>query len=249
MHRLILPAAFVLLLSACSTYQYMTVDSTQLKKNDHSQLTFENDTLRLTWRLEGKGGAVTLNINNKTDQPLYVNWKKSAFIRNGQATSLFDNNVMIQGNSTAVAYRTGRAAVAAGRTTVAQGSFTASLSLPEGVDFIPPASSLSRQLPDLERTGQLETYLSDSLKEKKMIATDDMSYSRYRQASFDETQSPVRFSSYITFSFGNNNAQEFAETSSFYIGEIWQTSSAPESFTLYRQQGDQFYITTSSNTR
>lgn len=232
----------MLLLSACSTYQYMTVDSTQLKRDDHSQLIFENDTLRLTWRLEGKGGATTLNIYNKTDQPLYVNWKKSAYIRNEQATTLFDNNLTIQGNSAAIAYRTGR-------TTLSEGRYAASVSLPEGMDFIPPASSFSRQLPNLQRTGLLETYLSDSLPEKKSIAPDGLNHSRYRQAYFSEDQSPVRFKSYLTFSIGNNNPQEFAETCSFYIGEICQTSSAPDFFTLYRQQGDQFYITTSSNIR
>jgi hypothetical protein len=242
MHRLILPTAFVLLLSACSTYQYMTVNSTQLKKNDHSQLIFENDTLRLTWRLVGKGGAVTLNIYNKTDQPLYVNWKKSAFIRDEQATSLFDNNVMIQGNSAAIAYRTGAA-------TQVQGRYAASLSVPEGMDFIPPASSLSRQLPDLKRTGLLEVSLADTLQSKKLIATDGLSFTRYWQQHFGEDQSPLRFKSYMTFSLGSNNPKEFAETCSFYIGEICQTSSAPQFFALYRQQGDQFYITTSSNTR
>jgi hypothetical protein len=220
----------------------MTVDSSQLKKTDHSQLTFENDTLRLTWRLEGKGGAITLNIYNKTDQPLYVNWKKSAYIRNEQATALFNNNLTIQGNSAAIAYRTGRA-------TLSEGRYAASVSLPEGTDFIPPASSLSRQLPNLERTGLLATYFSDSLPEKKSIASDGLNHSRYRAANFSEDQSPVRFKSYLTFSIGNNNPQEFAETCSFYIGEIYQTSSAPDFFTLYKQQGDQFYITTSSNIR
>ena len=242
MHRLILPVAFVLLLSACSTYQYMTVDSPQLKKNDHSQLTFENDTLRITWRLEGKGGAVTVNIYNKTDQPLYVNWKKSAYIRNEQATALFNNNLTIQGNSAAIAYRTGR-------TTLSEGRYAASVSLPEGMDFIPPASSFSRQLPDLQRTGLLETYLSDSLPEKKLISPDGLNHSRYRQVSFGEDQSPVRFKSYLTFSIGNNNPQEFAETCSFYISMITQTSSAPDFFSLYRSQGDQFYVTMSSDTR
>jgi len=242
MHRLILSVAFVLLLSACSTYQYMTVDSAQLKKDDHSQLTFENDTLRLTWRLEGKGGAVTLNIYNKTDQPLYVNWKKSAFIRNEQTTSLFDNNVMIQGNSAAFAYHTGTA-------TQVHTRYAASLSLPEGIDFIPPASSLSRQLPDLQRTGLLQANLADTLREKKLIATDGLNYTRYMQQHFDEVQSPLHFKSYITFSIGNNNPPEFAETCSFYVGEICQTNSAPDFFSLYRPQGNQFYITTSSDTR
>ena len=242
MHRLILPTAFVLLLSACSTYQYMTVDSPQMKKDDHGPLIFENDTLRLTWQLSGKGGGVTVNIYNKTSLPMYVNWKKSAFIRNEQATPLFDNNVTIQGNSAAIAYRTGRS-------TLTEGRFAASLSLPEGMDFIPPASGISRTLPNLSRMGILETDALDSVQEKKLIAADGLNYIRCRQRTFDENQSPVRFKSYITFSLGSDNGQEFAETNSFYVGEICQTNSAPDFFALYRPQSDQFYITTSSDTR
>jgi hypothetical protein len=113
---------------------------------------------------------------------------------------------MIQGNSAAIAYHTGTA-------TQVRTRYAASLSLPEGMDFIPPASSLSQQLPDLQRTGLLQASLADTLTEKKLIAAD-----------------------------GNNNPQEFAESCSFYIREICQTRSAPDFFSLYRPQGDQFYI-------
>jgi len=63
-------------------------------------------------------------------------------------------------------------------------------------------------LPDLQRTGLLQANLADTLREKKLIATDGLIYTRYLQ-----------------------------------------TGSAPDFFSLYQPQGDQFYITTSSNTR
>jgi hypothetical protein len=242
MHRLILPAVFVLLMSACSTYQYMTVDSPQMKKDDHSPLTFENDTLKMTYRISGKGGPVELDIYNKTNQPLYVNWKKSAFIHNDLTTSLFNNNITMIGRPPIAAYRTGQI-------TPTEGRYASGLSVPEGIDFIPPASGISKALPNLSRLGILETDLLDTLPQKKLIAADGLNYTRYRQRTYGEDQSPVRFRCYITFSIGSNNGQEFAETNSFYVGEICQTTSAPDFFALYRQQGDQFYITTSSNIR
>jgi hypothetical protein len=219
----------------------MTVDSPQLRK-ENGQLTFENDTLKMTYHISGKGGPVAVEIYNKTNQPLYVNWKKSAFIHNDLTTPLFNNNITFLGKPAIVAYRTGQ-------TTPADGRYASALSVPEGIDFIPPASGISRTLPNLSRMGILQTDALDTLQKKKLVATDGLNYTFYRQRTFGEDQSPVRFRCYITFSLGLNNGQEFAENNSFYVGEICQTSSSPDSFSLYQKQGDQFYITIASNTR
>ncbi len=88
MRRLILPAIILLSaaalcsLSACNPWQYMTVESPQLPRNRFNQFVFENDTLRLIYDMAGNDGHVTLSIFNKTSEPLYFNWEKSAFIRN-----------------------------------------------------------------------------------------------------------------------------------------------------------------------
>lgn len=240
MRHFILPALFLLSLSSCSTYQYITLDSPQLPKNDKNQLTFENDTLRLTYNFTGKGGPLNVKIYNKTDQPLYVNWKKSALIRDERSTSLYNNYIMVSGAASAASYRIGK--YAASRTNIA-----ATVALPEGMDFIPPSSAISKDLLNLERTGILSAEVPDTLQEKKIRETDGMQLAAYKQLHYAEDQSPFHFKSYITFSIGNNNPQEFTETTSFYVGEVCQTHSAPELFPLYRQQGDQLYIKVSSD--
>lgn len=93
MRRLILPAIILTAvalfsMTACNPWQYMTVNSPQLTRNDFNQFVFENDTLRLIYDMAGDGGRVTLRIRNKTSQPLTINWEKSAFIRNQQSVSL-----------------------------------------------------------------------------------------------------------------------------------------------------------------
>jgi hypothetical protein len=235
MRHLILSAAVLLTLSACSTYQYMTIDSPQLKKNAQNQFSLENDTLRLTYNINGKGGLLTISIYNKTDQPLFVNWKKSALIRNEQTTSLFDNNILIRGRAYGYTYKNKNFAAS-------NSNFTASAAIPDGMDFIPPASSLSKELPKIERTGRLEAFIPDSVQHKKLIDPNSMNDILYQQLTFTDNESPIRFKTYITFSLGHENSREFAESSSFYIGEVSQTQSEPEIFTLYRQQGDQLYV-------
>lgn len=234
MRHFILYTAILLIVSSCSTYQYLTVDSTQLKKNDAKQLTFENDTLRLTYIFTGKDGPLNVNIYNKTGQPLYVNWKKSAYIRNEQSVSLFNNNVMILGHAYGKNYHTRY-------WTSTSSNFTASFALPEGVDFIPPATSISKELPQLGLTGSLETAMPDTVQDNRLAMTEAIDI-KFKKIYFAADSSPVRFKSYLTFSLGDNNPKEFSETNLFYVAEIDETQSSPGDFVLYRQQGDQFYI-------
>jgi hypothetical protein len=191
-----------------------------LKKNDGSRLTFENDTLRLTYIFTCKDGPLNVNIYNKTSQPLYVNWKKSAYIRNEQSVSLF--------------------------WTSTSSNFTASFALPEGVDFIPPATSISKELPQLGLTGSLETAMPDTVRDNRLAMTAAIDI-KFKKIRFAADSSPVRFKSYLTFSLGDNDPKEFSETNLFYVAEIDETETGPGDFVLYRQQGDQFYIKTKAH--
>src|ERR1700722_499690 len=142
MRHFIVYTAMLLIVTSCSTYQYLTIDSPQLTKNEGKQLTFENDTLRLTYIFTGKDGPL-VNIYNKTGQPLYVNWKKTAYIRNDQSVSLVNSNVVV------VRYAYGKYHHPAYQTNASSANFPAPAALPEGVDFIPPATSISKELPQL----------------------------------------------------------------------------------------------------
>jgi hypothetical protein len=225
----------ILGLSSCSSYQYMTLSSPQLTKNDKHQFVFENDTMRLTYDFNGSGGPVSIDIFNKTSQPLYVNWKKSALIRNERFLSYFDRRVEFYGSGGSVSYRIGRF-------TASNSSFAGTLTLPEGVDFIPPGSSVAKALVFLGETGPMVVEVPDSITQQKISDTYGTSLAKYRQRSFDEDGSPARFKSYLTFTLGMNNALEFAESNDFYVSEAVDSKAAPEKFPLYQQQGDKFFI-------
>lgn len=77
-----------LLFSACTTYQYVTIDSNQLQKDKKDLFAMENDTMRLNYSFSGDGGNVTVSIFNKTSQPFYIDWSRSAMIRNDQSFTL-----------------------------------------------------------------------------------------------------------------------------------------------------------------
>jgi hypothetical protein len=58
---------------------------------------------------------------------------------------------------------------------------------------------------------------------------------------YDEAGSPIRFSSYLTFSIGHDN-KEFSLTNHFYVSDVYQSDGRPEIFSLYHGHGDQLYI-------
>jgi hypothetical protein len=232
MQRLILPAIILLFsalcfFSACSPWQYMTVDSPQLTRNSYDQFVFENDTLRLTYDMAGNNGQVTLRIFNKTSQPLRINWQKSAFIRNQQSISFLDKDVVIHGHTIDYSRY--------------ERNFIGTFQLPDSVSFIPPGSEIRNDLPTLAKTGPLQVYFPDSLAAKKLTESDGVNSVKFRQVHYDEASSPIRFRTYLTFSIGHDN-NEFSLTNHFYVSDIYLSEGRPEDFTLYHGHGDQIYI-------
>jgi hypothetical protein len=53
-----------------------------------NRFTYENDTIRITYYFWGNKGIMQIGINNKTDKPLYLDWKKSTFTVGDQVLSL-----------------------------------------------------------------------------------------------------------------------------------------------------------------
>jgi hypothetical protein len=235
MRHLLLPLLIVLTVGACTPYQYLTLDSSQLHKNDQKQFVWENDTLRLSYDFSGPYGPMNVSIYNKTPQPLYVNWKKSALIRDERSFSLYDNNVIVNTQTNYYATRVGRLSVGSS-------TGTSAFSMPEGMDFIAPGSGISKNLLRIGQSGGLRSYVSDSLPTERVTGADGVYVARYKRLTFNEDQSPVRFKSYITFTLGAENSPEFSETHSFYVGEVLQTTSTPDLFALYQPEGDKIYV-------
>jgi len=236
MRYILLPALILLTISSCSTYQYLTLDSSQLSKNDKKQFVWENDTLRLIYDFNGPGGPIAVQIYNKTSQPLYVNWKKSAIIRDQRSTSLFDRNVLIDGSVSSYSYHR------FGAISATSGSFTASFSLPEGVDFVPPNSAIDKGLLAIARSGALVSVVPDSAPISRIWDPTGLNDVRYKRVTYTEDRSPIRFNTYITFVLGSNATQEFAENHSFFVNEVMQANADPKAFALYRHEGDALFI-------
>lgn len=235
--RLLYLALILLAVSSCSTtYQYVTLNSPEVPKNDKKEFSFENDSMRLTYNFHGEGGPVAMTVFNKMDKPLFVNWKRSFLIQDGQAVCLFSNRVEVNGVIEAYSFR----GVFPG-TRATAGNLYASFDLPEGMDMIPPGSYITKSLRALVRPAPVyNTKFMERTQPERATDYGGVSYS-YKRYSFEPSASPLQFKSYLTFVAGAD-PQEFAVSHSFYAQEVYLSGAGPEFFGFYKPQGDQLFI-------
>jgi hypothetical protein len=225
----------ILSLSSCSTYQYVTLDSGDMPKNERKELLWENDMMRVAYKFSNEGGFMTIAVFNKTSQPIYVNWKKSALIEDGRAISLFDRTVIVSGAIAADSYQVNQ------NQSVGLSLFSASFDLPEGIDFLPPLSGLSKTPVNMYQTGSSNSLIPlDVPKERIKIA--DGTITKFRRIDYTGETSPLKFKIYLTLALGQSSSAEFSVQHSLYAKEVIQTNEAPQSFSMYRKDGSQFFV-------
>ncbi|HVU53406.1 MAG TPA: hypothetical protein VHD83_00050 [Puia sp.] len=235
--RLLYFALILLAFSSCSTtYQYLTLSSPEVPKNDKKEFNWENDSMRLTYNFHGEGGPIAMTVYNKMDKPLFVNWKKSFVIHDGQAVCLFNNRVEVNGYVDGVSYR----GIIPG-TRVSSGNLYATFDLPEGMDMIPPGSYITKSLQATVLSSPVynERFM-DKTQAEKVTDFSGVTY-KYKRYSFDQSASPLQFKSYLTFVAGTN-PQEFAISHSFYAQEVYLSGEVPDFFGFYKPQGDQLFV-------
>ncbi|TLX74717.1 hypothetical protein E9993_12455 [Labilibacter sediminis] len=72
---------------SCSSYQFVTLKSS-LQQPSSDGFIFDNDTLFVEYSFNGPNCPVILNIHNKTNVPVYLNWNHSSVIINGESFPL-----------------------------------------------------------------------------------------------------------------------------------------------------------------
>jgi len=234
--RLLSLLLLLLTFSSCTSYQYLTLNSTEMPKNDRKEFYWENDTMRLTYNFHGEGGPVTMTVFNKTDKPLFVNWKKSALIRSGESFSLLDHNVQITGGYSGLS--------SGGRLLQASsGNIYASFELPEGINLVPPGTFITKSLNAVVEPNPVysDKFTAKPQPPSKTLTSPAGNPYSYKSYSFDQAASPFQFKSYLTFALANS-PEEIYISHSFYAQEVLLSTQEPESFALYKPEGDMLFV-------
>ena len=117
--------------SGCLKYQYLTISS-DIKQNKGNEFVIENDTLLLKYGFRGDGGPIHIYAYNKLDKPIYIDWTKSAIIRNDKSESYVTGQSIISGTVNGGSYRVGN------NYSINSGSLNGTIRTDQEISFIPP---------------------------------------------------------------------------------------------------------------
>lgn len=233
----ILFLALAAMLSSCKTYQYFAIDGVNIRPDSTYRFVEENDTLKLTYDFSGLNGPVRLKVFNKSDKPLYIDWKRSALIIGDQAFSYYTGTRQISGSVQGDAFNF------SGITSLS-GSLAAQIKEQEGVDFLPPRSSK-------ERNGLylVDGYLAGIPEEQmtREYIDNDKTQVRLKTIHYSEESSPYRMRSYLTFYTDAEPIQRFVQEHRFFISRVNKGLVGPDSYGVSLQRGDRFYTSKMSD--
>lgn len=249
-NRLFFGGVIVLLLglTSCSSYYYSVMSASDgLGERDRNRdFVQETDSVRIAYSFNGENAPVSITIYNKLNEPLFVDWTRSALIIDDVATSYYDEKAAIQGETQSETYRWN------GRWGESRGSFAGALTLPKGVSFIPPQSKV-------EKTPlKLANFPFDKIPEeayrKTEFPTSGSGTELFRVKDFTVEDTPLAFRSYLSLYTADKEGKPEKWISferSFYVSKLIKTGNVPptEFGEDQRFAGDFFYVHTVKGTK
>jgi hypothetical protein len=239
------PTLFLILtlvfLSSCTSYRYLTLSGVNFTKNEKRELVSENDTLKVQYNFSDYQGRIGIRIYNKTNEPIEIDWRKSALILEGKAFSYFVPNAILSAtlekDTLAFQNTIGRSG-----SSVHLASVNGSVAINEPTQFIPPASGIFK----IPLALPLEGFRNLRVQTSEKVTMNGYNGSRlsYDKIEFTRSASPMHLRSYLTLRIGSLGAQkEFIIDHIFYVSEIWESNSGPASFPQnFLNRSDMFFL-------
>lgn len=182
----IMAFAAILFSTSCTSYQIITLESSLPTANSNGFL-FENDTIAIQYTFNGLNAPLDLNIYNKSNIPIYLNWNQSSVIINGQSFPLNPSqskvNVEYSEVSAEFPY-----------STYTEGSGDGTIWHSDRSGFIPPQSNTTVQSMNL-----WTTFISPDNANSESVITQPNG-TKIKEYNFDQECSPLDFRCYISYS-------------------------------------------------
>lgn len=221
--------SFLVLFSGCSIYQQVSIES-NTPQNDRSEFVVENDSVSIIYSFHGQGGFIGIDIFNKLNQPLYVDWRKSALIIEDESFTLWKDEASLNGVSSSVQVMDNEGIV------YSQGNIGGSLVKNDNISFIPPHSKIVVNNYNLNSP---YFNIPKELGQKITFYTRSGELRRGRKYSFSAEHSPYIFRIFLSMANNDSFRDPIHFDNSFWISEIVTSSADPHEFDVYF--GNQFY--------
>ena len=228
----LLPLFVIIFLASCAKDIQVVTVSSPILQND-TLLRQSNDTFEIVYNLFDENGLVSFSIYNKSNVPLYVDWKRSAYIVGTQKTDFWEDRSDIS------MVTTGRNIDWLnwyGRT---KNYTTGSVVKPEQVTFIPPKTSISMARFRIGGAYPVSDYADSTLdiKAKKK-------HRKAKTRTFTETNTPKTFRNFLTLSLKHDFSQEFYVDHSFWVNHIMVMNEKTFAGPMQYEEQNGFYYST-----
>ncbi|HMK26776.1 MAG TPA: hypothetical protein VK483_12170 [Chitinophagaceae bacterium] len=209
MIKLLIPCV-VLLISCKYTQIYETTPSTKGITSD-KYFVFENDTVKIKYSFWGESGSTyAYSFTNKLNIPLYIDWKKCSFIKNGAKYNYWED-ITISKSTTS--------------TWLFLGDFDLSTQFrkeistrPERITFLAPKSAITRVWYSIY---PFETS-SISGKTCKLPINGSKKSQEVKCQDFTEENTRLKFRNFMTISTTEKFEKEYYIDNEFYVSKIYQ---------------------------
>ena len=98
MKKIVIALGFLISIYSCTSVKVLTVASDTVPLKNRTYI-FENDTVKITYKFWAEKGIMSFDIYNKIDEPIYFDWKNSAYIPNSQMVSYWQDVTNTEGSS------------------------------------------------------------------------------------------------------------------------------------------------------
>lgn len=229
-HLLIAGSLVLLLFSSCSTYLVSTIDSTNLKKDKETGiLVSDTDSIRFSYSFNQANSPVKILIENTSATPILIDWSKSAMIINEVARNYYSGKV----NFSADAKGVSREYDWTQPVTLSRTNVVGEAKLPEEFSFIPPRSRVEKTVP-ISSKDLTQTSPETDFKKISIMMSNGMT-NNLKVAEFNDTTSPVKFRSYISYHPNGDKTNKVKSVEHpFFVETTYKSSTYPEDNEFYK---------------
>jgi hypothetical protein len=230
MKKLALLVLVLIVMVSCKSHMISTVSSNTASKEVTSGAFFiENDSVKISYNFTGENSPLTVEVYNKLNEPVYVNWEQSAVIVDDKAYSFVDDKLAIEGNTSSVSLN-----YQSQYDTYNYGDFFGTVKLSKNAGFIPPKSQVSRTMYALNT---INTFKLDqtAFEKKAMNYTEGSGIVYVKQANYSPSDSPIQFRCYVTlYTVKEGAPKAFSFEQRFWVSTIMKSGANPSKFTDYQ---------------
>lgn len=219
---------------SCSPhYSLYEVKSDSNQISGTNLLEYENDSVKITYSFWAENGVMAFSVYNKLNVPLYIDWKKSSMVSNGNKIGYWKDEVRSAGSFNGHLY--------SGTITentiysIAKGKWAFGSIKPERITFLTPHSAIMRVQSRLFPFPK--TAVNKPALQKKFIKSNGEKTSAINYNEYNISNTPLSFRNFLSISTTENFINESYIDNAFYVGAIYDVTE--KDFFFYKdKKGD-----------